>query len=106
MTEVLVGATWVPLGDRAIRFLRPAVPVRAIVRAVRMWPGVVDVVVARRHVAAYFASEPHVEPSWIAALATLADEMEPAREIDLPCVYDGPDLDAIAQATGLGVAAV
>src|SRR5687767_14592855 len=37
---------WLPLGDRAIRFPRPPVSPRALVHAVRAWPGVIDVVVA------------------------------------------------------------
>ena len=90
------------LGDRAIRFARPAVPARALVRAVRAWPGVVDVVVAREDVAAYFAGEPRVDPAWLAALATLpADDGEPVREHVLPAVYDGADLDELARAAGL-----
>ncbi len=94
-------ADWVALGDRAIRFARPAVPARALVRAVRAWPGVVDVVVARDDVAAYFAGEPRVDVDRIAALAELADDDTPAREITLRVVYDGPDLDAVARAARL-----
>jgi KipI family sensor histidine kinase inhibitor len=94
-------ADWVALGDRAIRFARPAVPARALVRAVRAWPGVVDVVVARDDVAAYFAGEPRVDVDRIAALAELADDDTPPREITLRVVYDGPDLDAVARAARL-----
>lgn len=94
-------ADWVALGDRAIRFARPAVPARALVRAVRAWPGVVDVVVARDDVAAYFAGEPRVDPGRIAALAELSDDDAPPREITLRVAYDGPDLDAVAHAARL-----
>jgi KipI family sensor histidine kinase inhibitor len=97
---------WVALGDRAIRFARPAAAPRALVRAVRAWPGVVDVVVTRDDVAAYFDGPPQVEAAWIAALAHLRCEAEPVREIAIRVVYDGPDLDDIARATGLSTAAV
>lgn len=94
---------WVPLGDRAIRFARPPRPglsARAIVRAVRAWPGVIDVVVARDDVAAYFDGPPRVAPAWIRALATAPDDLAPVRDIALPARYDGPDLEAVAAMTG------
>jgi len=93
-----------PLGDRAIRFPRPAgVPVRAIVRAVRAWPGVIDVVVARDDVAAYFAAAPAYDAAQIAALGGLADVAEPVRDLELRVVYDGEDLDAVARAVARSV---
>jgi KipI family sensor histidine kinase inhibitor len=96
-------ADWRALGDRAVRFARPpGVPVRAIVRAVRAWPGVIDVVVARDDIAAYFASPPRVDRAWLTALANAyGDETAPPREHVLRAHYDGPDLDDIARATGL-----
>ncbi len=98
---------WVALGDRAIRFPRPAATsTRAIVRAARAWPGVVDVVVAARDVAVYFAGDPVVDPALLRALDTALDEGEPARELILPVIYDGPDLDAVARAAQLSVADV
>lgn len=93
-------AEWVALGDRAIRFARPARSARTLVRAVRAWPGVVDVVVARGEVAAYFASEPRVDPAWIAALATAPDDPDPGRDIAIPAAYHGPDLAEVAAALG------
>jgi KipI family sensor histidine kinase inhibitor len=96
-------AGWVPLGDRAIRFARPAHPglsARAIVRAVRAWPGVIDVVVARHDVAAYFDGAPRVAPEWIAALATAPDDPAPVRDVTLRAIYNGPDLAYVAEATG------
>jgi KipI family sensor histidine kinase inhibitor len=99
-------ADWVPLGDRAIRFARPARSARAIVRAVRAWPGVIDVVVARQDVAAYFDRAPRTEAgapgwsAWIDALATAPDDPAPVRDLTLRAVYDGPDLDHVAAATG------
>lgn len=92
-----------PLGDRAIRFARPARPglsARAIVRAVRAWPGVIDVVVARHDIAAYFDGAPRVAPGWIRALATAPDDPAPVRDIALRAIYDGPDLAYVAEATG------
>lgn len=91
-------ADWVALGDRAIRFARPARSARTLLHAVRAWPGVIDVVVARDDVAAYFASEPRVDPAWIEALATAPDDPDPGRDIAIPAVYDGPDLDSVAAA--------
>ena len=58
-------ADWIPLGDRAIRFARPARSARTLLRAVRAWPGVVDVVVARHDVAAYSSATPPEERSSI-----------------------------------------
>lgn len=93
--------SWQPLGDRAIRFARPAVPARAIVREVRRWPGVIDVVVARDDVAAYFDRPPRVTAEQLRALAEATDDPEPPREHALPAIYDGPDLAAVARETGL-----
>lgn len=107
---------WITLlGDRALRFLRPPIPARALVREVRTWPDVVDVVVARDDIAIYFttpaAAHAATHPAHglvmaIAKLATLTDEDEVGREHVLPAVYDGPDLDGVARATGLSVAEV
>src|SRR5262249_42369099 len=83
---------WVALGDRAIRFARPARSARTLVRAVRAWPGVVDVVVARHDVAAYFAAEPRVDPAWIAALDKAPDDPDPGRDIAIPAAYNAPAL--------------
>jgi KipI family sensor histidine kinase inhibitor len=96
-------ADWTPLGDRAIRFARPARSARALVRAVRGWPGVIDVVVARHDVAAYFDGAPQVEaawPAWIDALATAPEDPAPVRDLELRATYHGPDLEDVAAATG------
>src|SRR6478735_7498642 len=98
--------SWVALGDRAIRFARPAVPVRALVRANRDWPGVIDVVVARHDVAAYFDRAPALDPALIEQLATLHDVDEPARDIEIRVSYDGPDLDDVARAAQVTTAEV
>lgn len=94
-------ADWLPLGDRAIRFPRPDRSARAIVHAVRGWPGVIDVVVARGDVAAYFDRPPVVSAEQIAALSSAPDDAAVARDIALPARYDGPDLAHVAEATGL-----
>lgn len=93
------------LGDRAIRFARPARPSPAqIVETVRGWPGVVDVVVTAQHVAAYFDREPIVDERWLDALAALPTASDAtAREIELPAVYDGADLADVARATQLSI---
>jgi 5-oxoprolinase (ATP-hydrolysing) subunit A len=96
-------ADWVALGDRAIRFARPPVPARALVRAIRAWPGVIDVVVARDAVAAYFSGAPRIDAAQLAALATLTDDDTLARDIEIRVSYDGPDLDDVARATRLAV---
>jgi allophanate hydrolase subunit 1 len=89
---------WVALGERAIRFARPrGVSARSLVRAVRAWPGVIDVVIAREDVAAYFDGAPRVP----AELGELAGEDEPACEHVLRARYDGDDLDAVARAIAL-----
>jgi KipI family sensor histidine kinase inhibitor len=98
---------WVALGDRAIRFPRPAAPsARAIVRAARTWPGVVDVVVAAHDVAVYFSAAPAIDPALIEALATAPDDAAPPRSLSLPAIYDGPDLEAVAHSAALTVAEV
>jgi len=83
---------WEPLGDRAIRFARPAGSARAIVRAVRAWPGVVDVVVAEDDVAAYFDRTP--APGDLSIDEGGAEE---SRTIDLVAIYDGPDLEELSK---------
>lgn len=93
-------ADWVPLGDRAIRFARPPRSARTLVRAVRAWPGVVDVVVTRSDVAAYFAAAPPEPSAWIAALALVEEDATPAREHAIPARYDGPDLADVAARLG------
>jgi allophanate hydrolase subunit 1 len=87
------------LGDRAIRFRRPErASARSIVRAVRAWHGVVDVVVGPRDVGVYFAAAPHVEPGWLADLAALPPDPEPVHDVELVAIYDGPDLATVAAA--------
>jgi len=96
------------LGDRAIRFARPVgVSPAAIVAAVRAWPGVIDVVVAREDVAAYFDHEPPGdtarERGAIAALSELPGTAPSARTVELHATYDGPDLAFVAGEIGAAV---
>jgi KipI family sensor histidine kinase inhibitor len=100
----MTAPAWQRLGDRAIRFRRPPGAARAIAAAVRTWPGVIDVVVAPQDVAAYFKAPPAFDPAWLAALARVPDDPTPPRELELVAIYDGPDLDEVARATGLAPA--
>jgi KipI family sensor histidine kinase inhibitor len=95
-------AEWTRLGDHAIRFARPARSARTIARAVRAWPGVIDVVIARHDVAAYFADAAVAGPwaAWIDAIAAAPELPEAARSVELRARYDGPDLDDVAARTG------
>ena len=61
----------------------------------------IDVVVARDDVAVYFADTPVVEPAQLAALPNLPDCPEPPRDLVLHAIYDGEDLDEVAQTAGL-----
>ena len=88
-----------PLGDRAVRFPRPAVSPRALERELRTWPGVVDVVVALEAVAVYFHDEPQLDEARVAALASLPDVADAARERELSAIYDGEDLAALGPNT-------
>lgn len=91
--------SWVPFGDRAILFARPAgVTAGAIVRAARLWKGAIDVVVARDEVAVYFDGVPHVDRAQIDALASLTNSDEATRTVELRAIYDGADLDEVARA--------
>ena len=98
-------ADFVVLGDRAIRFARPTgVSPAAIVREVRAWPDVIDVVVAADDIAAYFATTVTATSELdtaIRALALAHGELVTPREIELHATYDGPDLDDIARSIGI-----
>ncbi|MEJ7602592.1 MAG: carboxyltransferase domain-containing protein [Kofleriaceae bacterium] len=82
-----------------MRFARPAgASPRALVEAIRAWPGVIDVVVAHADIAAYFDRDPVVLPGQLAALDTLPAEPDAGRLIELPAIYAGQDIDAVARA--------
>lgn len=91
------------LGDRAIRFPRPQASARALVRELRRWPGVVDVVVTREDVALYFDARPVAIDLQRSKLDALRDDDDAARTHAIRVFYDGPDLDDVARATGLTV---
>jgi len=93
---------WIALGDRAIRFPRPAdSSPRALLKALRAWPGVTDIVMTSDDVAVYFNAEPQVDPGALDRLGALRDVTEPPRTIELPATYDGPDLTEVARAAAL-----
>jgi len=96
-----------PFGDAAWRIARPAgVPGAALFAALRAWAGVVDVVVAERHVLVTFdPARPPADPApALAEAARLADAPAAARRHVVRVRYDGEDLAAVAAATGLTVA--
>lgn len=96
-------ADWVSLGDRAVRFSRPpGSSPGALVSAIRTWPGVTDVVVARHDVAVYFGAEPRIDPAAVEALAGLRDASGSPRTIEITAVYDGPDVADVAREAGVG----
>lgn len=100
-------AEWVTLGDRAIRFPRPAgASSQTLLRVIRSWPGVTDVVVAAHDVAVYFESGPAVAPERLDGLGNLGDDGVMPRDVTLDAVYDGPDLADVARASGLSEADV
>jgi KipI family sensor histidine kinase inhibitor len=92
----------VRLGDRALRLARPPdVDPHVLIEHVRTWPGVVDVVITREDVAVYFDDEPRVHAGDIEALRHLPSVDAAPRMVELPAVYDGPDLDDVARAAGI-----
>jgi UPF0271 protein len=76
---------------------------RAIVRAVRSLPGVIDVVVTERHALVTF--DPAHPPAGVEqAIARALEEPAAAEESREHCIevrYDGPDLDEIASLSGI-----
>ncbi len=93
---------WQAMGDRAIRFRRPAgITAASLVEQVRSWPGVVDVVAAPEDVAVYFNGEPSISADAVAALSSAENGTTVGREVVLPAIYDGPDLADVALLAGL-----
>ncbi len=100
--------TIAPFGDAAWRLARPdGVAAAALLAALRACPGVVDVVVAERHVLVTFdpAAPPDLAPALDAARLGAASPPPPRRHV-VRTRYDGEDLAAVAAATGLSVAGV
>lgn len=99
----------VAFGDRALRFALPeGVDRAALLGALRAIDGVHDVVLGEATGAAYFAGDGRaVAPAVKDALATARPRATTAgRAHVVPVVYDGADLDAVAQAIGTSVADV
>jgi len=98
-------SSYVTLGDRAVRFPRPAgVSPRALVAVIKAWPGVVDVVVTRGEVGVYFDDPPAIDDAVIGALARTRDDAHVlVREVELRARYDGPDLAEVAREAGMSV---
>src|SRR5262245_28598977 len=95
------------LGDRAIRFARPpGVSARTIVREAMKWPGAIDVVVGKEHVGVYFDRTPTSDDTLISELPHARREEVMSRLVELPAIYDGPDLDDVTRVTGVDVAEV
>jgi UPF0271 protein len=93
---------WIALGDRAIRFPRPSgSSTRALLRAVRAWPAVTDIVVTREDVAVYFDAEPRIAPGALEGLVAIRDETERPRTMEIRAIYDGPDLADVARSASL-----
>ena len=100
-----------PYGDRALLVEVPDLPAVAAVRAAlesRPLPGQVDVVPAARTVLVVLDRTP--SETDVAALRRIPLE-PPARPpgervVDLPVVFDGPDLAEVAELTGRSVAAL
>lgn len=95
----------IPFGDGALRFALPAgLQPRAALAALRRCPGVVDVVITESHGCVYFDPSGEI-PDPAAALAEVAagEALEPRRLEIVRIRYDGPDLEALAEAARLGV---
>ena len=96
-----------PFGDAAWRLPRPpGISAPALFAALRAWPGVVDVVVAERHVLVTFdPARPPADPA--PALAAAAGVVPaPPRHHRVRVRYDGADIEAVARATGRSVSEV
>jgi UPF0271 protein len=93
-----------PLGEGAWRLVLPErLERRAVLEALKVAPGVVDVVVGEEHACVYFdPAAPPGDPRHVLGRMAVA----PARREEPPLVtvrvrYDGPDLAAVAERVGL-----
>lgn len=95
-----------PLGDGALRFSVPSgVDARVLLDALRATPGVLDAVVTERHASVCFdEAVPDLEA--VIAATVSAGRPPEGRLHTIRVRYDGLDLDAIAEVTGLGRAGV
>lgn len=95
------------LGDAAVRIPRPrGKSGAAIARAVRAWPGVVDVALTECWIGVVFANAPNVTPDDIAALDAIAAVETNERIVEIAVRYDGPDLADVAHLSGLDASEV
>lgn len=96
-------------GDAAFRARLPeGAPARALFESLRALPGVIDAVITERHALVTF--DPAAPPDGVAeAIARALSEPPPASEPRMHSIdvrYDGPDLDDVARASGMGREAV
>jgi UPF0271 protein len=86
-----------PLGDSAVRWRRePNDDARALLEALRAYPGVIDAVVTESHACVTFDPERPPEAPWSIAIAPTSKAGPAAREHVIRARYDGPDLDEVA----------
>jgi UPF0271 protein len=88
-----------PLGDSAIRWPRDpahAADARALLDALRAYPGVIDAVVTERHACVTFDPARPPDAPWSVAATLPVTASAPAREHVIRARYDGPDLDEVA----------
>ncbi|PRI10794.1 carboxyltransferase domain-containing protein [Leucobacter massiliensis] len=106
------GSRILPVGDRAILIELPDLPaVLATAAAIRSLalPGVIDVVPAARTVLVRCANRASARSAARAAQRIGVRDEPPVsggREVRIDVVYDGADLRAVGELTGLGVAGV
>lgn len=95
----------IPIGDGALRLRLPeGMEPRAALEALQGAAGIVDVVVTETHVCVYFdPAGPIPDPALALRLASTraAPALRPPEVIRVR--YDGPDLEAVALASGMGV---
>ncbi len=105
--RALSGLVW--LGDSAASFSRPeGISPAAISLWTRAQEGVLDVVISEQQVAVYF--DPRHPPPQLQQFplqcAQLDSKPPVSRTHRISVIYDGDDLPAVAEATGLDVATV
>ena len=92
-----------PLGDGALRFVRPeGVPARVLLARLRAWPRVTDAVVTETHACITFdPAAPPDDPTLTMATWTSDAAEATARLVTVKARYDGPDLKEVAAKAGL-----
>ncbi len=107
MSDTSTDLVW--LGDSAVTFPRPATVAPAVLSVwLREQPGVLDVVISDHRVALYF--DPRRPPAQLEGILERSAQLQSAVAVGqthrIAVRYDGPDLAAVAAATGLDVAQV